>query len=66
MTCDSLGRPICRLCLRPVTRVFRADNGQSFFRADNGQSFVLACEACGAEESVPIGQLRSEQPRRAV
>jgi hypothetical protein len=49
MTCDGLGRPICRLCLCPVTRVYRADHGQSF---------VLACEACGAEESIPIRQLR--------
>jgi hypothetical protein len=57
MTCDGFGRPICRLCLRPITRVFRAEHGQSF---------VLACEACGTEEIVPISQLWSEQPRRTA
>jgi hypothetical protein len=55
MASDDQGRPICRLCARPITRAYGTDHGQSF---------VLLCEACGTEETVPITQLRDEQRRR--
>lgn len=57
MTCDALGRPICRICTRLITRAYRADNGKAF---------VLICEACGVEETMPVLQLRDEQRQRRV